>query len=195
MRHAETAWNVERRYQGQTDIPLSDVGRHQAQVLHERLIKHSELFDPRHTAIISSDLSRAHETARLVFGLQKIELDVRFRESRYGIFEGLSHDEIATRYPEHFAQWRSDQHDFVIPGSEPRSEVRARAAAAVDAWLAQVSQPNLVVVTHGGVMRQLISRVRSDEGSFDLAQQVSYHNAVVHEVIVEDGVWSYGGTL
>jgi probable phosphoglycerate mutase len=197
LRHAETAWNAERRYQGQTDIPLSEVGREQAVALRERLLRHAHLFDPLQTAVIASDLCRAHETARLVFRGHDIRADAGLREIRFGVFEGLRRAEIEERFPAELARWESDEPDFVLSGGEHKDQVRQRAVGSLERWLAELPHPTLAVVTHGGVMRQLMHHVRLQQrgGPFDVASQLSYANAAVHVLHVEQGVWSYAGSL
>src|SRR5262249_28169987 len=91
VRHGETLWNRERRFQGRTDIPLSDVGREQARALRRRLEENegvARLFDLEHTAILSSDLARARETAELAFAMagRTILVDVRLGEYGFGVF-------------------------------------------------------------------------------------------------------------
>jgi phosphoserine phosphatase len=78
VRHGETAWNREGRFQGHTDIALSDIGRAQARALRTRLeAAHAYLFDDAQTAILTSDLRRAHETAEIAFSAPGRTLHVR----------------------------------------------------------------------------------------------------------------------
>ena len=195
LRHAETSWNAERRYQGQTDIPLNDVGREQARVLRSQLLRHAHLFDPERTAVIASDLLRAKETAQLVFSEHTIHSEPELREIRFGIFEGLTRKEIETRFAPELARWEQDEPGFAIAGGEPKDQVRRRAVAALERWLAEVAHPTLVVVTHGGVLRQLMNHVREQQqgGPFDVASQVSYANGAMHVLHVDRGVWGYAG--
>jgi probable phosphoglycerate mutase len=104
-RHGETDWNAVGRWQGQTDIPLNDVGREQARALAARI----RLEGIR--AVGSSDLSRARETAEIVareLGLAASYMDPAFRERAYGIFEGLTPAECLTRHPHEWARFESD---------------------------------------------------------------------------------------
>ena len=122
IRHAETIWNRERRMQGQTDTPLSDVGRMQAAALGERLAKESFV------ALYSSDLTRAWDTAHAI--AQRTGHDViaapELRERRFGVFEGLTHAEIAERHPEELQRFQSRDPDYVVPGGECAREFHAR---------------------------------------------------------------------
>ena len=96
VRHGETDWNLERRWQGHIDRPLNDVGRAQARALADRL--DSEPF----AAVYSSDLARARETAEIVAAAHglPVHLDPRLREADVGEWSGLTADEIERRYPE-----------------------------------------------------------------------------------------------
>ena len=193
MRHGETSWNVEGRYQGHSDVPLSSAGREQARSLRLRLEAMTEgrhLFDPRRTAVLSSDLARARETCELAFGApgRAIQLDTRLREIGFGVFEGLTRDEIDARHPEQLAAWQTGDLDFAVALGESRRDTRARARAAILAQLARAPHEHVVVVTHGGVLRQLLS-LCFDDGDAPLG--LSYGNTVMHRVHVDDGVWSY----
>ena len=101
-RHGQTSWNVERRYQGNTDIPLTETGRSQARRA-ARL-----LAALRPDAIISSDLSRAAATASELAGVTGLQ--PRFyealRETYAGVWQGRTTDEIVARYGEEYAAWK-----------------------------------------------------------------------------------------
>ena len=102
VRHGETAWNVDARIQGQLDIGLNDTGRWQARRAGQALAGEAI------RAVYSSDLSRAHETARSIAeaaGLPVVS-DPGLRERRFGLFEGKTFDEIHATWPEHAQNWR-----------------------------------------------------------------------------------------
>jgi broad specificity phosphatase PhoE len=193
VRHAETAWNVAARYQGQTDIPLNEVGRSQAAVLRERLRHRSLLFDAAVSTVVTSDLRRAVESAEIAFAApgREFHLEPRLRELSYGIFEGLTRDEIRAKHPEDFEKWNRDR-TFVVPGSEARTAARARALDAVTHWLDRSMHEHLVVMTHGGILRQLLLHT-FDDG--EMPTHVSFSNLCVHTVHVEEGRWVYAGAL
>ena len=105
VRHGQTDWNVGKRFQGQTNIPLNAMGRAQA-VSNGRLLRTfmaQRGYDPRQLSVISSPLDRALETAKSVckeLGIKSdVELDNRLREQFYGEWEGLVAEEIAVRFP------------------------------------------------------------------------------------------------
>src|SRR5512144_516062 len=102
IRHGETAWNVDTRIQGQLDIPLNDTGRWQA----ERLGR--AVADEPITAVYSSDLQRALETAQAVARAceRDIVTDTGLRERHFGEFEGFTWKEIEERWPAESERWR-----------------------------------------------------------------------------------------
>jgi broad specificity phosphatase PhoE len=104
VRHGESEWNAQRRYQGQSDVPLSALGRRQAELIAERLA------GGKIDAVYASDLARAWETARPIAeknGLKVIS-EPRLRELKFGVLEGLTFDEAQAHYPEMMAAWLND---------------------------------------------------------------------------------------
>lgn len=195
VRHGETEWNKAGRFQGHIDIPLSDVGRAQARALRERLevAAHADLYDDAHTAVVTSDLRRAHETAEIAFGRTGRTLHIRreLREFHYGVFEGLTRVEADERYPGVIGGWFQGDRTVALEGGESRAAVHQRSHAAVAAFLAEVPHPNVIVVAHGGVMRQLLSVCFAPDQPFTLA----FGNTVVHVAHVESAAWTYSGLL
>jgi broad specificity phosphatase PhoE len=195
VRHGETAWNREGRFQGHTDIALSDVGRSQARALRARLeAAHAYLFDDAHTAVLTSDLSRAFETAEIAFGAPGRTLHVRreLREFCYGVFEGLTKREIDERYPGAMASWLTGERAFAVDGGESRDAVHARVHAAVKSFLLEAPQRHVVIVAHGGVLRQLLSACFDESGE---PRGLGYGNTATHVIHVDPRAWSYIGQL
>jgi glucosyl-3-phosphoglycerate phosphatase len=154
-RHGRTAWNVERRFQGQTDIPLDDVGRGQA----ERAARLLAALKP--DTIISSDLERAADTARALGRIcdLPVTFDAGLRETYAGRWQGLTNGEIDERYPEEVAAWRRGE-QVRRGGGELESEVAERTVAVIVRALEEVPRgATLVVVTHGGAARVAIGRL------------------------------------
>ena len=154
-RHGQTAWNLEGRLQGQSDIPLDEVGREQA--------RHSaRLLAALHPhSIVSSDLIRAADTAATLAALVKlpVQLDKGLRETFVGDWQGLTDAEIKANFPENEAAWRADR-SVRRGGGEIESEVVARAVPAINAALESVpARGTLVVVSHGGTIRVAIGRL------------------------------------
>ncbi len=155
VRHGETVWNASRRIQGHEDIPLSDVGRAQARALAERLRREKP------ARIVSSDLARARETAEIVaapLGLP-VTTDALLREQSLGTWQGLTFAEAAARDPDIARRFAARDPDARPPSGETRAELAARAFAAVSAHASPGSSGPLVIVTHGGVVMSILTRV------------------------------------
>ncbi|GAA3724361.1 histidine phosphatase family protein [Salinactinospora qingdaonensis] len=148
-RHGRTAWNLENRFQGQTDIPLDATGVAQA----ERAAHLLAALHP--SAIIASDLSRAAETAGMLArqtGLSP-HYDKGLRERHGGEWEGLTSTEIRQRWPDEDTRME-------IPGGEELASVGERVVEAIDRGLATVPENGiLVVVSHGAALRSGITRM------------------------------------
>jgi len=151
VRHGETAWNAEGRVQGQTDVPLNEVGRAQAQALVPVLAAQ------RFEAIYSSDLLRVRETARptaRALGLE-VSLDAGLRERHYGMFETLTYVECRERFPIEFERFREKELAFDFGTGESLQLFHQRALATVGAIAARHASKTVLVFTHGGVLEML----------------------------------------
>jgi broad specificity phosphatase PhoE len=148
-RHGRTEWNAEQRFQGQSDIPLDDVGRQQAAQA-ARLLQRLEP-----ARIISSDLMRARETAEALASLvaRQVDTDERLRETYAGSWQGLTRRELEEQFPDELASWSAGSQ--IRPGGgETRVEVADRMVAAIDEALTTLEPgQTLVVATHGGAAR------------------------------------------
>lgn len=154
IRHGETDWNRKtKRLQGHTDIPLNEIGRAQAQSLGP-LIQ-----DLGITRFVSSDLSRAHETAKIIAGGLPITTDPRLREVKLGSVEGLAPDAVDAQYGADFRRnWGSNHEDYrhmKFPDGESRHEVIVRAYAAIHDALDLYPKDVLAFVAHGFLIRSL----------------------------------------
>lgn len=150
-RHGRTEWNDTGRFQGHIDVSMDAVGHAQAATAAEALA----VLEP--TAIVSSDLARARDTAAYLGTLTGLPVDVdeRLREIDVGEWGGLTRPEIEARFPETNAAWLRGE-DVRREGGETLAEVTARATAALSDALATSGDGPLVVVTHGGVSRALV---------------------------------------
>jgi glucosyl-3-phosphoglycerate phosphatase len=153
-RHGQTIWNAERRFQGQTDIPLDETGQAQA----ERAAR--LLASLRPDLIVSSDLSRAASTAAALARLTGLEvaLDKDLRERHGGGWEGLNDAEIRARYPAEHASWSP-------PDGEPSPVVAERVAGALQRIADRLAEEGgdgtsrvAVVASHGAALRLGMSR-------------------------------------
>lgn len=152
VRHGETAWNVDARIQGQLDIGLNETGRWQARRVGEALA--SEEI----TAVYSSDLGRAHQTAQSISELKGIPViaDEGLRERSFGIFEGKTFEEIHQTWPDHAHNWRKRIPEWQPPdGGESLLELRERVTRTMHELAARHPGEQIVIVAHGGVLDAL----------------------------------------
>lgn len=152
IRHGETPWSAEHRYQGATDTPLSDVGQAQVSALAERL--RGESF----TELRSSPLRRALDTATAVAMHHEapVVTDARLREIGFGCWEGLTHEEIQRVAPERYIGWQSDPGTTAPPEGEAMAAVMERVG---DLWRELAGRPRdaaIALVGHGACLRALL---------------------------------------
>jgi probable phosphoglycerate mutase len=154
-RHGQTAWNLEGRFQGTTDIPLTEIGVGQA----KRAARLLAALKP--DAVIASDLQRAADTAAELAALTGLDVSHHegLRETYAGVWQGLTHDEISSRFGEEYAAWKRGE-PVRRGGGELETEVADRAAPVVlDAADKLPDRGTLVVVSHGGAIRTAIGRL------------------------------------
>ena len=151
IRHGETVWNLEKRFQGQKDSPLSEKGRQQANKLGE----HFKQIDIQ--ALYSSDLGRAVLTAEPIAANKSLPLKTltSLRERSFGIFEGRCREEARAENPEAFEAWNLGSFSEVVPGGESRQSLCERVIGALEDIAAAHQQQSVAVVTHGGVLSSL----------------------------------------
>lgn len=145
IRHGETDWNVEGRYQGQLDIRLNERGRQQSYDL-------ISLLDVRKPSMIySSDLSRARETAEILGSELRVPilLDPRLREIDLGSWEGMLFEEIQAKYSELLVLRKQDPHNVSAPGGETLIQVQNRVFAAIDDIRKIHQNESVAIVSHG----------------------------------------------
>jgi broad specificity phosphatase PhoE len=148
-RHGESVWNAERRFQGSTDIALSDRGRAQAEALGHALGGY------RVAAAYVSPFRRARETAALALARSGVTLTVieELRELSLGDWEGCTVDEIRAQAGDPYRAWLRAPHDCPPPGGEPLPVVSERVRAALDRIAAgHRPEEDVLVVSHGGVI-------------------------------------------
>ena len=146
IRHAETTWHVEHRFQGRADSPLTEEGRQQALDLGSAVSAHPW------ASVVTSDLGRAVETARLM-GFPDAQRDAAWSEADFGEWTGRPMTEIRESFDAEYRAWRVGK--SVPPGGEPWSAQCERVAAAASA----LGDGIHLVVTHGGVIRALLQTV------------------------------------
>lgn len=149
VRHGETAWNVDARIQGQLDVGLNDTGRWQARRVG------AALAGEKISAVYSSDLGRAHQTAQSIAEVTGVAVvpEEGLRERSFGIFEGKTFDEILETWPDHAHNWRKRIPEWEPPeGGESLIQLRERVTRTLQALAARHPGELIVVVAHGGVL-------------------------------------------
>jgi probable phosphoglycerate mutase len=150
IRHGETDWNRQHRFQGQIDVPLNAAGRAQAARLAQRLA--AERFD----AVVASDLQRARATAQAAAGARPIETDALWREQAFGVAEGLDAPTIAQQHPDLWAQWLRHDADYALPGGgESVRMFHDRVLRGLQRVVQAHAGRCVIVFTHGGVLDML----------------------------------------
>jgi alpha-ribazole phosphatase len=152
VRHGQTDWNAQSRYQGQADIPLNDVGRQQAVAVAQRLA--SERID----ILFASDLCRAWETATAIATArgQTLLAEPRLREMDFGQWQGLTHDEIHKRQARELGQWHAEPLYFAPPGGETLAQLADRIQSALQDARDAHQGKTVLWVSHGGPLRVLL---------------------------------------
>jgi glucosyl-3-phosphoglycerate phosphatase len=150
-RHGQTAWNAERRIQGQHDAKLDDTGRAQAKEAARRLAARAP------GVIVSSDLSRAADTAAELAALTGLTPthDVRLRERSFGEWETLLATEVEERWPAGWARWHKGE-PIDEAGVERIEDLAKRVSEALGEIVERHPGETVVVVTHGGAVRYAI---------------------------------------
>lgn len=154
IRHGETSWNVEGRFQGKQDTELTPYGVSQAELAAERLRGH------RFDAVVSSPLARAKVTAEKIFAAadcSTFEIVNDFIEIDHGEWEGVLADEVRTRWADLFERWHTSPHTVVMPGDggESLRGVQIRAVRSV-LDLAKKYSGDVLLATHDAVIKVLL---------------------------------------
>jgi len=150
IRHGETAWNAEKRIQGQTDIPLNETGHAQALAM-------AMAFNAAHyefAAIYSSDLSRAYKTAEMAAERRGLEVKrlPQLRERHFGIFQGITAEEGAKLYPEAYAHYKARNPEYDFETGESLTGFAGRVHDAVDHLTRHHSGQTIAAICHAGVL-------------------------------------------
>ena len=184
VRHGETEGESSIRYHGRTDVPLSELGR-------EQMRRAARAIETRRDAqpfsrVFSSPLVRASEGARIITGNTSPLVTIEeFAEVHFGLFEGLTADEIRERYPDHFAIWNADRlaPNYTYPDGESRAAFTARVERGLDRLLAiwpSRSDENALLVAHRGVIRAIVRKLTLQEAIVELGSI---------QILEFDGAW------
>lgn len=148
IRHGETVWNRDMRFQGHGDSDLTAQGRAQAEALGKRLA--ATPFE----RLISSDLGRARTTADILAGFtgHAVQTDPRLRERHYGVLEGLNIEEIRRDHADVYAQLITEDPDYLIPGGQSHRQHYRANINFIEAWRREQPGRSAAIVTHGGLL-------------------------------------------
>jgi broad specificity phosphatase PhoE len=184
VRHGETEGESSIRYHGRTDVALSDLGRTQMHLAARAIEAHREAKTFAH--VFSSPLIRASEGARIVAGdsAPLVTID-EFVEVHFGLFEGLTADEIRERYPDEFARWNVDR---LAPGyTYPKGESRAAFTDRVERGLERMltlwapRDDDALLIAHRGVIRAIVRKLTRREPVVELGSI---------QILQFDGKWN-----
>ena len=160
IRHGETEGADSRRYKGHIDVPLSENGIEQIKRVAMYLSQNTELRiqNADLTAVYTSDLSRAIKSAEIIagpYGLKPVVVE-GLKERSFGVWEGMSFDEIKEKWPEAFNAWAANPLKFSPMGGESTIAVRDRVIQAFEEIMRKHNGENIAIVSHGGVIRVLL---------------------------------------
>jgi alpha-ribazole phosphatase/probable phosphoglycerate mutase len=185
VRHGETDWNRDFKYQGSTDVPLNEEGLKQAKKLATRL---SRVMPSR---VMSSPLSRAYRTAETIMEHNcadvEIELREELRELSFGVWEGLAIPEVREKNKELFEQWERAPFSNTPEGGDVFSDVFERSKLfAQDMFESGVPGGDTVIVAHGGILRAVAAALlRLDD--IDLMWKMRFDNCSITIVDIWKG--------
>ncbi|MCS7308972.1 MAG: histidine phosphatase family protein [Armatimonadetes bacterium] len=185
VRHGETDWNLQMRFQGQTDVKLNARGIEQAEAIASRL------RDEQLQAIYSSDLQRAMQTAHIIaryHGIPPIP-DADLRELSYGVWEGMSREEIlASEWAELFEKYRRDSLRYRPPGAEYPEQILERSRRVLQRVVQTHREGTICLVGHGGSLRALLCVALS--APLESFRRIRLDNASLSAIeCYPDGMW------
>jgi broad specificity phosphatase PhoE len=184
VRHGQTGWNKEGIFRGTKDVPLDAVGKEEALSVGKRLKEEGI------TAVFSSPLSRAKETAEAIARFHKIEVQLLagLIDLNFGEWEGQSLEAVKKRYPDLYQQWLQAPHEVIFPGGEGLDVVRSRVMGAVEGIIERHPQEVVVLVSHRVVLKVLICALLVLDNShfWNIGQDTAAINCFQHR----DGTWT-----
>lgn len=162
IRHGETVWNKEKRYQGWTDIELSENGQLQAELLGKRF------QNLKIDAVYSSPLKRALETAQPVADAAGLSVvaDEHFKEINFGLWEGGTVEQLTKKYGKEFSDFFESPFEYPFPGEGSFVHVAKRSMEGFQLLLKKHEGQSIVIVSHGGLLRVLMITLMGMDISF-----------------------------
>ena len=185
IRHAESTGNVENRWVGRVDVPLSETGRLQAARLRARL--EMEGYVPTH--VYASPLSRAFETAQIVAANWDCPVEPwgDLVELRVGVFSNMTDEEIEEAFPKLAREFAATRNFGIIEGAETQEECNARAQRVLDRLVSvHDNSDRIMLFSHGGIMRHIVSRLLGTEQVWSL----DVDNTAIFEFTVDADSWN-----
>lgn len=177
VRHGETFANLDKRYLGSTDSPLTEEGKKQMLFFKKYIIEEDI------EVVYSSPLGRAVESAEIL--CDSFVVDSRLAEMDFGIFEGMTYDEIMKRYPDEGDKFYSDIENFKIPSGESFIDVKMR----VQDFLDSMKEESALLLTHGGWIRGLLALIMNGEKEI---WDYTVGNGMGIEVLIDEGKFILG---
>jgi alpha-ribazole phosphatase/probable phosphoglycerate mutase len=161
IRHGQTEGSEVKKYKGSIDVPLSENGIKQMKQVSQHIFNNPLNSFNRLIAVYSSPLNRALKSAEIIaepHGLRPVVMN-DLRERSFGIWEGMSFDEIRERYPEEFKAWACNPLKYNPIGGESTIEVRDRVISALNDVLSNHGNEQIAIVAHGGVNRIILCHI------------------------------------
>lgn len=180
IRHGETLWNAAGKFQGCTDIELSDRGIKQAESLKERL---NGSFD----AVYASPLKRAYKTAQILAEgtSKKVIIEPDIKEINFGNWEGLNIKEIENEYKEDFNIWRTDKKEARFgSGDMSIKNASLRAGACIRKLAKENEGKTIVVVAHGGIIKAAL--IDLFEWNMHMYHRIGLGNTCINKIYFDD---------
>jgi broad specificity phosphatase PhoE len=176
VRHGETVYNAQARFTGQSDVPLSVLGRRQTAVLGECLA--TKCLD----VIVTSDLERTRVMAETIASYHALPIweDIDLRELALGEWEGYTYNEVLTRDAVLVAQWQVDPATYAPPGGETVAQLRNRCTRALRRWQTRFPEVSVLWVTHGGLIGVLLCHLLKID--LNRRWQFRHDNASISEI-------------
>lgn len=153
MRHGETEYAKQKRYIGHTDCSLSEKGVFEAEQIGQYFFENRIIINH----IFSSDLKRCKTTVNAAFPKRKVTFLKELREINMGMWDGLTFDEIKSKYPEDFKKRGENISEFIPPQGESFKECEKRAAKIFE-FILSSTDGNVVICSHAGFNRAIISK-------------------------------------
>ncbi len=186
IRHGETVWNLENRWQGHLDSPLTPIGLQHSRAVAQRLA--TMPFD----FLYSSDLPRAYRMAEDISTMtgRPIITEPNLRERQLGVFEGLTMAEVRERHPAAYEGYMTRDPKYVIPQGESLEAKHHRVTQAMLAIALRHTGKRIVIITHGGVVD---SAFRLAVGlTLAFPRSWTLYNASINSITFQDETWMLG---